>query len=152
MSSTIRGYVGLDLAGNEFPMNSGMSGRRCCYVRAVPISPDWIEHRRGDGELVGWMRPEAAGFVAMDLLRRPVTGVVDWLDGEEALESLGIGYLADPYDFLGDDGRWLRVRIVEVSADRVRLKGEDWGAIDAPFTEHSVAYPIEGKLRPHSRS
>jgi hypothetical protein len=118
----------------------------------VSISPDWIEHRRGDGELVGWMRPEADGFVVMDLLRRPLTDVVDWLDAEETLEAMGIGYLAEPYGFLDDDGRWLRVRIVEVSADRVRLKGEDWGAIDAPFTEYSVAFPIERRLRPHSRS
>ncbi|HEX4402986.1 MAG TPA: hypothetical protein VHZ98_16840 [Galbitalea sp.] len=116
----------------------------------MSISPDWIEHRRGDGELVGWMRPEADGFVVVDLLRRPVTDVVDWLGAEETLESMGIGYLADPYDFLDDNGRWLRVRIVEVSADSVRLKGEDWGAIDAPFAEYSVGFPIEDRLRPHS--
>ena len=97
------------------------------------------------------MCPEAEGFVAMDLLRRPVTDVVDGLAAEETLESMGIGYLADPYDFLDVDGRWIRVRIVEVSADSVRLKGEDWGAIDAPFTEYSVTFPIEGRLRPHSR-
>jgi hypothetical protein len=118
----------------------------------VPISPDWIEHRRGDGELVGWMRPHDNGFVVMDLLRRPVTDVVDWSKAEETLESLGIGYLADPYEFLAGDGRWLRVRIVEVSADFVRLKGEDWGAIDAPFAEYSMTFPIDGRLRPHSRS
>ena len=29
---------------------------------------DWIEHRRGDGELLGWMRRSGEGFVVVDLL------------------------------------------------------------------------------------
>jgi len=115
----------------------------------VPIPPDWIEHRRGDSELVGWIRPEADGFVVMDLLRRPLTGVVDWLAAEETLESTGIGYLADPFEFLYADGRWRRVRIVEISTDVVRLKEEDWGAIDASISEQVLTFPIEGRLRPH---
>jgi hypothetical protein len=118
----------------------------------MPVPSDWIEHRRGDGELVGWMRPEADGFVVIDLLRRPVTGTVDWSTAEETLESTGIGYLADPYEMLDSNGVWLRVRIVEVSPDGVRLKQEDWGAIDAPFVEHELAFPVEGRLRPLARS
>jgi hypothetical protein len=119
---------------------------------AVPVPADWIPHRRGDGELVGWMRPEADGFVAIDLLRRALTGVVDWHTAEEALESVGIGYLAVRYEYLDADGAWLPVQIVEVSEDTVRLKQGYWAAIDAPFTEHVLPFPIEDRLRQHARS
>jgi hypothetical protein len=114
----------------------------------VAAAPDWIEHRRSDGELVGWMRPEGDGFVVIDLLGRPRTAAVDWLAAEEALESTGIGYLADPYELRLDDGRWIRVRITEVSSDAIRVKNEDWGAIDAPFVGHALPFPMPERLRP----
>ena len=81
------------------------------------LNPDWIEHRRGDGELLGWMSPEGEEFVPIDLLGRPLTDPVDWLAAEEVLEAVGIGYLADPYELKLDDGQWLRVRVTEVSTD-----------------------------------
>ncbi len=115
------------------------------------MAPDWIEHRRGDGELIGWMRPEPDGFVVIDLLGRPLTGAVDWLTAEETLEATGIGYLADPFELLLDDGRRLRVRIIEVSSDTVRLKKEDWGAIDVPATEYTLPFPAADRLRPFPR-
>lgn len=114
----------------------------------MPVPPDWIEHRRGDGELIGWMRPESDGFVVIDLLGRPLTGAVDWLTAEEVVEATGIGYLAEPFELLLDDGRWLRVRITEVSAAAVRLKTEDWGAIDAPTVEYTLPFPVTDRLRP----
>ena len=52
------------------------------------LPPDWIEHRRPDGETVGWIVPDGDGFRARDLLGREVTDrVVDWLAAEEILES-----------------------------------------------------------------
>lgn len=54
------------------------------------------------------MRParaeEGDGFVVIDLRRREVGGVVDWLEAEETLDVLGIGCLADPCDPLREDG------------------------------------------------
>lgn len=114
----------------------------------MPVSAHWIEHRRGDRELVGWIRAEGDGFVVVDLLGRQRTDVVDWLSAEETLDSLGIGYLADPYELLLDDGRWLRVRITEVSPDRITVKRDDWGAIDIPLLEYTVAFPMPPQLRP----
>ena len=62
------------------------------------MNPDWIEHKRGDRELLGWIAPDGDGFVVFDLLGRSRTPApVDWLDAEELLEELGIGYLADRY-------------------------------------------------------
>jgi hypothetical protein len=114
----------------------------------VSVSPDWIAHRRGDRELLGWMRPEADGFVVIDLLGRPLTDAVDWLTAEEALEEIGIGYLADPFELLLDDGHWLRVRIIEVSSDVIRVKKDDWGDINAPLVEYAVPFPVTDRLRP----
>ena len=117
-------------------------------VEGVPVPPDFIEHRRGDRELLGWIRPEGDGFVVVDLLGRELTGAIDWLTAEETLEALGIGYLADPFELRLDDGRWLRVRLTEVSPELIRVKRDDWGAIDVPLLEYTVPFPIPEQLRP----
>ena len=112
------------------------------------MDEDWIEHRRGlDGELLGWMSRAGDGFVVIDLLGRPRTEVVDWLTAEEALESLGIGYLADPYELQLDSGEWLRVRITEISTDTINLKKDDWGALGAPQLNYSLPFPATDELR-----
>lgn len=109
---------------------------------------DWIEHRRGDGERVGWMRPVGEGFVAVDLLGRDVTPAVDWLAAEEALDALGIGYLAEPHLLDLADGSTRRVRLVEVSPAGIRVKDEDFGDVTAPARpHHAVRWPIPAELR-----
>jgi len=114
----------------------------------MPVPHDWIEHRRGDRELLGWMRPEGEGFVVIDLLGRPVSDELQWLEAEELLESLGIGYLAEPYELLLDDGHWLRVRVLEVSTERILVKKDDWGDMSAPQVTYPVAFPMPLELRP----
>jgi hypothetical protein len=112
------------------------------------MDEQWIPHRRGmDGELLGWLRPAGDGFVAVDLLGRPHTEVVDWLTAEESLEERGIGYLADPYELRLDTGEWLRVRITEVSTTGITVKKDDWGAIDSPQVMYSLPFPITDQLR-----
>ena len=110
---------------------------------------DWIEHRRGDRELVGWLRPEGGGFVAIDLLGREISAELDWLDAEELLEERGIGYLADRYELQLEDGHWLLVRIVEVSPERIRVKKEDWGDVNATAVYYEVEFPMPATLRVH---
>ncbi|MDO8383085.1 MAG: hypothetical protein Q7T17_08920 [Microbacterium sp.] len=111
------------------------------------MDPDWIEHRRSDDrERVGWMKPVEDGFVAIDLLGRPRTDVVDWLHAEETLDALGIGYLADPYELRLESGDWLRVRIAEVSPAGVRVKKDDWGDMSAPQIYYEVAFPVHEDL------
>ncbi|GMA92040.1 hypothetical protein GCM10025869_25690 [Homoserinibacter gongjuensis] len=78
---------------SAFPLYGGHMHRR-----------DWIEHRRADGERVGWMRPEGDGFVPVDLLGRDRAPALDWLSAEELLDELGIGYLAEPYVLERADG------------------------------------------------
>ena len=109
---------------------------------------DWIEHRRGDGERVGWMRPQGDGFVAVDLLGREATGEVEWLEAEETLDALGIGYLADAYLMDRADAAPLRVRIVEVSQSGIRVKQDDFGDMSGPARPHyELAWPIPAELR-----
>lgn len=117
------------------------------------MEEDWIEHRRSeDGERVGWMKPVGDGFVAIDLLGRRRTDVVDWMVAEHALDELGLIYLADPHELRLDDGSWLRVRIAEVSAQAIRVKKDDWGDINAAQISYSVSFPVtEDRLRPLSR-
>ncbi|MCM3657881.1 hypothetical protein M3147_11520 [Agromyces mediolanus] len=109
---------------------------------------DFIEHRRPDGELVGWLRPEGEGFVPVDLLGREHGGAVDWLDGETLLEELGIRYLADPYVLRLENGTELRVRITEVSTRGIVVKKDDFGAIDAPLVRYELAWPMPPELTP----
>lgn len=117
------------------------------------MEADWIEHRRsGDGERVGWMKPVGEGFVAIDLLGRPRTDVVEWMVAEQVLDDLGLGYLADPHELRLDDGSWLRVRIAEVSPGGIRVKKDDWGDMNAPQIDYAVPFPVtEELLRPLSR-
>lgn len=112
---------------------------------------DWIEHRRADGERVGWMRPAGESFVPVDLLGRDLTGPVDWLTAEETLEGAGIGYLAELYELRQDDGSWLRVRLAEVSPTRIVAKLDDFGAVGAPQLFYTLPFPIPSTLRPLAR-
>ena len=114
------------------------------------MNSEWIEHRRGlDGERLGWMKPVGDGFVVVDLLGRERTGVLEWLDAEEALDDLGIGYLADAYELRLESGEWLRVRITEVSTEVIRVKKDDFGDVTsgAPQLFYTVAFPPGDELR-----
>ncbi|WP_434969558.1 hypothetical protein [Microbacterium sp. bgisy207] len=117
------------------------------------MGADWIEHRRSeDGERLGWMQPVGDGFVAIDLLGRRRTEVVDWMVAEETLDGLGLVYLADPHELRLDDGSWLRVRIAEVSPHAIRVKKDDWGDMTAAQIYYSVSLPVtEDRLRPLPR-
>lgn len=110
---------------------------------------DWIEHRRGDGELLGWMRPEGDGFVVIDLLGRPRTAPLDWLDAETFLDDLGIGYLAERYLYRGHP-----VRIGEVSTAGVTVMTDDFGAaaaIGGSLEYVRLPFPVPADLLlPHS--
>lgn len=121
-----------------------------CYARHMEA--DWIEHRRsGDGERLGWMEPVGDGFIAIDLLGRRRTAAVDWMLAEEALDDLGLTYLADPHELRLDDGSWLRVRISEVSPHAICVKKDDWGDMTASQIYYSVSFPVtEDRLRPLS--
>lgn len=114
------------------------------------IGADWTPHRRDDGELLGWIRPDGDAWAAVDLLGRPASGASEWLDAEAALEALGIAYLAEPWMLEGEgEGESpVRVRFVEVTPQRIVVKGEDFGAVDALTRRWELPWPIPARLRP----
>ncbi|PFG30792.1 hypothetical protein [Paramicrobacterium agarici] len=106
----------------------------------------WVEHRRPDGERVGWMLPDGDGFIAIDLLGRHVTEPVDWLTAEETLDERGIGYLAEPYRLTLDSGHSIRVRLAEVSPTGIRAKLDDFGDVSAPQLYYDLGFPAPESL------
>ncbi|QDW62970.1 hypothetical protein [Oerskovia sp. KBS0722] len=101
------------------------------------LPSDWIPHRRPDDrEHVGWIRPEGDAWVAVSLLGHDLTGAVDWLEADEALDSTGLSWLADVWMLEDESGEPLRVRLVEVTPEHVVVQTDDFGAIDA----HVVRY------------
>ncbi|MFJ4175549.1 hypothetical protein [Microbacterium sp. NPDC089696] len=116
---------------------------------------DWTPHRRDDGELLGWIRPAGDDWIAVDVLGRPVSAPIDWLDAEVALEGHGIAWLAEPWMLEGEADRPLRVRILEVTPDedgvpgRIVVKIDDFGDVNRPPTQRFVLpWPAPDRLRP----
>src|SRR5690606_16810109 len=103
---------------------------------------DWTPHRRDDGELLGWIHPEGDDWVAVDVLGRPVSEAMEWLDAEAALEAHGLAWLADPWMLEGEAERPLRVRMVEVTPDcdgtpgRIVVKIDDYGDMSGYAQQH----------------
>ncbi len=65
------------------------------------VSDLLIEHRRRDGELIGWMRIEGDDFVPVDLLGRDRAQPCAWDVAEALLDELGLRYLAEPFALHG---------------------------------------------------
>jgi hypothetical protein len=111
-----------------------------------------IEHRREDGERVGWIMPEGEGFRPIDLLGRfVVDDVVEWLDAEEALEERGIGYLADRWMMPIDGGDERPVRIAEASVHGIVVVADEFGAASAiggTPERFTLPFPVGDRLRP----
>lgn len=98
------------------------------------VPGDWTVHRRDDGELVGWIRPDGDAWTAIDLLGREAVASVDWLDAEAALEERGIGYLAD-------------VWMLEVTPARIVVKVDDYGDVSRATERFTLPWPIPAGLR-----
>lgn len=83
----------------------------------------------------------------IDLLGRELSEPLDWFEAETLLEATGMSYLADAYELRVEDDEWVRVRITEVSANRIRVKLEDWGDIKVPTREYILPFPPTADLR-----
>lgn len=95
------------------------------------VIPDaWMPHRRDDGEVVGFIEPAGDAFVPHDLLGRPLGAAVDWLDAERTLDELALAWLAEPVlaRVDGDARPARRVRVVEVTRERVVVIDDEFGA------------------------
>jgi hypothetical protein len=118
------------------------------------IPADWVPHRRDDGELLGWIRPDGDDWIAVDLLGREACNAADWLEAEAALEAVGLSWLADIWMLERSAEEPLRVKLVEVTpggvgeAGRVVVQTDDFGAIDAPVERYELPWPAPAALRP----
>jgi len=121
--------------------------------------PDhWIEHRREDGERVGWIVPAGEDFLAYDALGRQATpDPVDWLTAEETLEELGLRFLADRFilDLDGAEGTGgtvtRPVRISEVGTDGITVVTDEFGgasAVGSGAETIRLPFPAPDTLRP----
>lgn len=111
------------------------------------IPTDWTPHRRDDGELVGWIRPDGEEWTAVDVLGRVAAASVDWLDAEAALEARGLAFLAEPWMLERDSAPPLRVRLVEVTPERIVVKAEDYGDVTHAAERFVLSWPIPPQLR-----
>lgn len=132
-------------------------------MTAAPTPAGGTPHHREDGELIGWILPAGDEFgdgsgddtgdgsgdawTAIDLLGRVAAASVPWLDAEAALEALGIGYLADPWVLDRPGVAPVRVRMLEVTPERIVVKVEDFGDINRPTERFELAWPIPPELR-----
>lgn len=116
------------------------------------LPQDWIEHRRTDREPIGSICPDGDGFRVFDLLGRERTSdPVDWLDAEEMLDELGIGYLADRWVLRLDDGRERPVRVAETSPRGIVVLADEYGAasaVGANPDRYDLPFPATDALRP----
>jgi hypothetical protein len=76
---------------------------------------------------------------------------VDWLQAEEMLDALGIGFLADRYLLVLPDGSERPVRISEVSPDGITVVADEFGsasAVGANSDRFRLPFPAPDDLRP----
>ncbi|WP_127818027.1 hypothetical protein [Microbacterium sp. CPCC 204701] len=116
------------------------------------LPADWIEHRRADSEVLGWMLADGEGFRVFDLLGRERTAApIDWLTAEELLEDLGMGYLADRWTLRFADGSERPVRIAEASPRGVTVVADEYGAasaVGADSERFRLPFPVGDALTP----
>jgi hypothetical protein len=116
------------------------------------LPADWTPHRRDDGELLGWIRPEGEDWVAVDLLGREASVAVDWLEAEAVLDANGLSWLAEVWVLDMPEGDAWRVKLVEVTPaggtpGRIVVQTDDFGAIDVPVERFELSWPAPPALR-----
>lgn len=112
------------------------------------IPDEWYPLRRDDGEVLGWIRPEGELWVPVSLLGREVSGPLEWPEAEAVLTDLGLGWLAEIWSLELPDGTVARVRIAELTPERVVVHTDNFGAIEIPVERHQLAWPAPSALRP----
>ena len=113
-----------------------------------------MEHRRADGEKIGWLIMRGDHFIAVDMLGWEITGAVDYMVAEEALEERGLSFLAEPWTLEHPDGTSERVRITEVRPERITVRQDDYGVAavaGANVRDYVLPFPAPASLRPLER-
>lgn len=97
------------------------------------------------------MVPDGDGFRVRDLLGRELTSEpLEWLEAEELLDDLGIGYLAERWTLRLPDGVERPVRIAEASPRGVTVVSDEFGAasaVGADLDRFRLPFPAPAGLR-----
>jgi hypothetical protein len=113
------------------------------------IPADWTPHHRSsDRELVGWIRPEGDAWVAVSLFGDELTAPVEWLDAEDALDESSLAWLGEVWMLEQPGAEALRVRLVELTGERIVLQTDDFGAVGTAVTRFELPWPPPPELRP----
>lgn len=108
------------------------------------IPSTWTPHRRpSDEELVGYLVPQGDGVLPVTVFGYPLSAATDTQSAQSLLESTGLSSLAEPWQLRLADGQTIRVRIREVSADRLVVIPDDFG-YGGPLTDAFVLDVPEG--------
>lgn len=92
------------------------------------IPPHWAAYRRrSDSELVGYLVPEGESVVPMTLFGFPLAEATAVVEATALLETVGLSVLADSWQLQLSDGEQVRVKIREVTAERVVVVADDFG-------------------------
>lgn len=112
------------------------------------IPEHWTPYRRPrDGELVGYLVPAGDAVVPVTLFGYPLGAPTDEAAAESVLEATGLSVLADPWYLDRGDGESVRVRIREVSPDRLVVIQDDFGVGAVAVTGSFVLeVPEQGQL------
>lgn len=89
------------------------------------IPPDWMPHRREDGELIGYLALVDDAFRPHDLLGRPLGAPSAFEEAEAVLDQAGLAALAEPWLLETSDGTRQRVVIVAIDPDRALVANAD---------------------------
>ena len=112
------------------------------------IGTDWTPHRRDDGELLGWIRPDGEDWTAVDQLGPGAAAQGGWLDAAAGRGERGLGYLADVWMLEDETDRPLRVRMVEVTPAHIVVKVDDFGDVGRATARFELTWPLPDRLRP----
>lgn len=113
------------------------------------IPPRWIPYRRPtDDELVGYLVPDGEDMVPVTLFGYPLSGSEERVDAEQRLAVSGLSCLADHWELAQPDGSAIRVKIREITPDRLVVTVDDFGAGGTMNDAVVLEVPETGRLRP----
>lgn len=92
----------------------------------------WVPVHREDGEMVGFVAPEADSWRPLTVFGYPIAEASDRAEAEERLVSVGMSYLAEKWE-LRDGQDWISAQLVEASPAGVTVQLVD-------FFEHADRY------------
>ena len=103
---------------------------------------DWTPVRRSDGELIGFLAENSAGWRPLTVFGHPIGDVVDREDAESRLHATGMSYLAEKWE-LRDGAHWITAQLVEASPAGVTVQLVDFFEHADRYGErHTLAAPV----------